>query len=222
MAEIRITLPAGFASNANILALGGELKSSICRIANGQGIISEVIGDLEQEVVYRHFTTQVDAAFSDSTPDLLVIDKHPDYLSSQHGLDLARQHDIPVTSVQHHYAHIAAVMADNGLPRCTKPVLGIALDGLGFGDDGTIWGGEILLADYHGFERLACFQPVAMIGGGAATHEPWRNTLAHLLPVWDQVEKQFSDTGIIQFLNKKPVSLLQMMVDKGVNAPLSS
>ncbi|OIO74942.1 MAG: hypothetical protein AUJ57_01220 [Zetaproteobacteria bacterium CG1_02_53_45] len=215
-------MPEGFASNANVLALGGELKSSICRIANGKIWISEVMGDLEQELVYRHFTAQVDAAFSDSSPNLLVIDKHPDYLSSQHGLKLAREHDIPVTAVQHHYAHIAAVMADNGLPRGAKAVLGFALDGLGFGDDGTIWGGEILLADYHGFRRLACFQPVAMIGGGAATHEPWRNTLAHLLPVWEQVNRAFADTDILQLLNTKPVAMLQTMVDKGLNAPLTS
>ncbi len=217
-----LPLPEGFDNISNILALGGELKSTICQLREGQVRISEVLGDLEQQAIYRHFLKQVDAVFKQTKPRQLVIDKHPDYLSSQLGHQFAQTHNIKLTQVQHHYAHIAAVMADNNLPLNSKPVLGFALDGLGFGDDGTIWGGEILLADYYDFQRLACFQPVAMIGGAAAIQQPWRNTLAHLLPMWDQVQSRFSNTDIIKFLNEKPISTLQTMVNKGLNAPLTS
>ena len=219
---IQIDLPDGFEDATRTLALGGELKSTVCLLSGGRAQLTEAIGDLEQEDIYRHFIGQVESQFKSSLPVQLVIDRHPDYLSSQWGEKLALQHKIKLIAVQHHYAHIAAVMADNALPLNTKPVLGFALDGLGFGDDGTIWGGEILLADYHGFQRLACFQPVAMIGGAAAVHEPWRNTMAHLLPLWDRVSDQFSDVDIVQFLQSKPVGTLQSMVAKGVNAPLAS
>ncbi|NWF39643.1 carbamoyltransferase HypF [Mariprofundus sp. NF] len=219
---IQIDLPDGFEDATRTLALGGELKSTVCLLSGGRAQLTEAIGDLEQEDIYRHFIGQVESQFKSSLPVQLVIDRHPDYLSSQWGEKLALQHEIKLIAVQHHYAHIAAVMADNALPLNTKPVLGFALDGLGFGDDGSIWGGEILLADYHGFQRLACFQPVAMIGGAAAIHEPWRNTMAHLLPLWGRVSDQFSDVDIVQFLQSKPVGTLQSMVAKGVNAPLAS
>jgi len=219
---IQIDLPGDFEGAAATLALGGELKSSICLIRDGRAQLTEAIGDLEQEDIYRHFIGQVERQFEGVLPAQLVIDRHPDYLSSQWGEKLAAKHHIKLTAVQHHYAHIAAVMADNTLPIATKPILGFALDGLGFGDDGTIWGGEILLADYLGFQRLACFQPIAMLGGAAAIHEPWRNTMAHLMPLWHQVSDQFIDVDIVRFLQSKPVGILQSMVAKGVNVPLAS
>lgn len=220
--SLSIKLPPGFEQADNILALGGELKNTLCSIHHGTAVITASMGDLEQEAVYRHFNEQVTTLFQQDSPQHLVIDKHPDYLSSQKGETLASIHGSKLTSIQHHHAHIAAVMVDNGLALDSAPLLGIALDGLGFGDDGTIWGGEILLADYHHSQRVACFAPVAMIGGAAAIQQPWRNTLAHLLPIWDQVQQGFAHTDIIQFLNSKPITLMQSMVDQAMNAPLAS
>ncbi|GAV20515.1 hydrogenase maturation protein HypF [Mariprofundus micogutta] len=220
--SMHIDLPAGFEASAPLLALGGELKSSLCLLRDGRAQMSEAIGDLEQEHVYRSFITQLDALFALSTPAQLVIDKHPDYLSSQWGEKRAQKFNIGLTAVQHHHAHITSVMADSGLQADAKPLLGIALDGLGFGDDGSLWGGEILLADYRTCERLACLQPAAMIGGAVASREPWRNTLAHLLPIWDQVCDHYSDVDMVQFLQNKPLPMLQSMLDKGLNAPLAS
>jgi len=219
-----VTLPAGFEAAVETLALGGELKSSICLIHDGVAQLSEAAGDLEQEEVYRHFCASVEHILADPAcnPEQFVIDRHPDYLSTKYGQQLAARTGLPLHPVQHHYAHIAAVMADNGLPLDTKPLLGIALDGLGFGADGSIWGGEFLLADYQGFQRVGHFQPVAMIGGAAAIHEPWRNTLAQLLPVWDEANSTFADTDIMQFLNNKPVAIMQSMLASGLNAPLAS
>ncbi|HKI61172.1 MAG TPA: hypothetical protein VKA31_02660 [Mariprofundaceae bacterium] len=221
---ISVDLPSGFKVAAQTLALGGELKSSICLIRSGTAHLSESIGDLEQEAAYRHFCASLESLLAepDCKPKQVAIDRHPDYLSSKYGQHLATEMNLPVKKIQHHYAHIASVMADNGLPPDTRPVLGIALDGLGFGEDGTLWGGEILRADYRGFQRLGHFQPVAMIGGAAAIHEPWRNTLAHLLPIWDRVTENFADTDIVRFLLQKPVSTMQRMVDSGMNAPLAS
>ena len=106
----------------------------------------------------------------------------------------------------------------------TRPVLGIVLDGLGFGEDGTFWGGEFLQAGYTGFRRLACFQPVHMPGGSHAMREPWRNTLAHLLCAfgWEEVQQRHADLDIVRFLETKPLAGFQTMIGKGLNSPLAS
>jgi hydrogenase maturation protein HypF len=110
--------------------------------------------------------------------------------------------------VQHHHAHIAACLAENGRPLAAPPVLGIVLDGLGWGDDGTIWGGEFLLTDYRSARRMAAFQPVAMPGGTAAVREPWRNLYAHL------------KAAGLQPKASHPV--LDAMIHNGVNTPMAS
>ncbi|MHC5720172.1 MAG: Kae1-like domain-containing protein, partial [Nostoc sp.] len=138
-----------------------------------------------------------------------AIDKHPEYLSSKLGKELAETNQIKIYPIQHHHAHIAACMAENGIPLNSPPVLGIALDGLGYGDDGTLWGGEFLLADYRKFQRLATFKPVAMIGGEQAIYQPWRNTYAQLIAakLWDNCQQQYADLEIVKFLNKKKLKL---------------
>ena len=110
--------------------------------------------------------------------------------------------------MQHHHAHVAACLAENGRPLDAPPVLGIVLDGLGWGDDGTIWGGEFLLADYRGSRRVGTFKPVAMPGGAAAVREPWRNLYAHLMAAGLKPDK--------------PRALLDAMIRNDVNAPLAS
>ena len=101
-------------------------------------------------------------------PEAVAIDLHPDYLPSKLGRERAAASGLRLIEVQHHHAHIAACMAENGLGLHAAPVLGVALDGLGYGADGTLWGGEFLLADYARYQRLACFKPVAMPGGARA------------------------------------------------------
>jgi len=103
-------------------------------------------------------------------------------------------------------------------------VLGIAIDGLGFGDDGTIWGGEFLLADYRSYRRIATFKPVAMVGGVQAIREPWRNTYAHLVagPGWSQFVEKFSALELYRYLNTKPLPTINRMLETGLNVPLAS
>jgi hydrogenase maturation protein HypF len=125
---------------------------------------------------------------------------------------------------QHHHAHIAACMAENGVPLNAAPVLGIALDGIGYGADGILWGGEFMLADYHDFQRLGTFKPVALLGGDAAAREPWRNTYAHLMAEmgWPAFAMNYSELGLFSFLDKQPRTLLDGMLEKAINAPLAS
>ena len=136
-------------------------------LKNGQAILSQHIGDLEEAATYEDYQAQLEhyRKLFDHQPKCLVIDKHPEYLSSKLGMECSEQQAIPLETVQHHHAHIAACLAENNIPLSQTTVLGIALDGLGFGEDKTLWGGEFLLADYTGFERLGTFKPVAMLGG---------------------------------------------------------
>lgn len=221
-----IRLPRGFESSGSILAMGGELKSTFCLLQAGQARLSPHIGDLEEATTlrdYRHALTLYRRLF-DFRPTRVVVDGHPDYHSTALGQALARDEAIPLDSVQHHHAHIAACLADNDIPLDAGPILGVALDGLGLGEDGTLWGGEFLRADYTGFERLAHFQPVPLPGGVQAMREPWRNTFAqiHHALGWERVNSDYAGLDIVRFLDGKPLASLKVMVDRGLNSPMSS
>jgi len=220
-----ILLHKSFASACSILAMGGELKNTFCQLSNGQAIVSQHLGDLENSEThsdYRHTLAFYEQIFAFKA-DMIAVDKHPDYFSTRLGQELSQTSAIPLLHTQHHHAHIAAVLAEHQCPVDTNHVLGIALDGLGFGDDEIIWGGEFLLANYTSFTRLGCFQPVTMPGGAQAIQQPWRNTLAHLHALgWSNIESTFGDTEFIRFLTDKPLPLLHSMIERGVNTPLTS
>lgn len=222
-----IALPAGFEDVPPVLALGGELKSTFCLLRPGQAILSQHLGDLENAAAHQGYRQTLDLYLNlfEYEPTHLVVDAHPEYLSTKLGQDWAERQSLPHTTVQHHHAHIAACMADNGLPLDTAPVLGIALDGLGYGDDGTLWGGECLLADYRQYRRLAHLKPVAMLGGTQAIRQPWRNTYAHLVAAfgsWDTVQKAFPKLDLVRFFKNQPLALLDSMLAQNLNAPLAS
>ncbi|OOZ35791.1 carbamoyltransferase HypF [Solemya velesiana gill symbiont] len=221
-----IELPAGFSKAPPILAMGGELKNTFCLLQEGRAIVSQHMGDLEDAAThhdYRHNLALYQQLFQHA-PRILAVDEHPNYLSTQLGRERATEEGLMLEVVQHHHAHIAACMAEQGVDVGSGPVLGIALDGLGFGEDGSIWGGEFLKADYLGFKRLACFEPVAMIGGAKAMYEPWRNTFAHLENAlgWERVAEDFGQLELVQFLGQQPVSNMQTMMQRGLNTPLAS
>jgi hydrogenase maturation protein HypF len=205
-----IRLPRGFEDAPQILALGGELKAAFCLVKDGDATLSQHQGDLEQAPAFADFRKNL-ALYQDlfaHHPVAVAVDTHPEYLSSK----LGRAMELPLVEVQHHHAHIASCMTENDWPLDGGKVLGIALDGLGYGEDGTIWGGEFLLADYRGFERLAWLKPVAMPGGAQAIREPWRNLAAHL------------EDGAEPFgpLIGKPLATIAAMIRNGTNAPLAS
>jgi hydrogenase maturation protein HypF len=157
-------------------------------------------------------------------PEIIAIDKHPEYLSSKLGKELVTVNNIKLADIQHHHSHIAACMAENQISLDTKPILGIAFDGLGYGEDGTLWGGEFLLADYQSFQRLATFKPMPMIGGKQAIYQPWRNTYSQLINAfsWQEIQEKYRDLAIIKFLEHKNPKLLNQIIEKGINSPLTS
>ena len=157
-------------------------------------------------------------------PAIIAVDLHPDYLSTKLGRELAEAAGLPLIGVQHHHAHVAACLADNGVPLDAGPVLGVALDGLGYGEDGTIWGGEFLLADYRGYARLAHLRPVPMLGGAQAIREPWRNAYAHLQQAlgWQRFVREHGRLELCAWLQKRPLATLDAMLARGLNCPLSS
>jgi len=221
-----LPLPPGFEAAVPTLALGGELKNSFCLVQDGQAILSQHIGDLANAATYRDYRHNLELyrRLFQHGPERLVIDRHPEYLSSQLGRDWAEREGLPLTVVQHHHAHVAACLADNGWPRDGGLVLGVALDGLGLGSDGELWGGEFLLADYAGYERLGTFKPVALLGAERAMREPWRNLYAHLMAElgWAAFELDFAELELYQYLQQKPRAALDAMLAGGRHAPRAS
>ncbi len=221
-----IALPRGFEDAPDLVAYGGELKSTFCLIKDGSAILSQHQGDLEDVRTFDDYQKNLNlfARMFDHRPKLLAADKHPEYLSTKLAKETAERDQIPLVLTQHHHAHIASSLAENNVPLDAAPVLGVALDGVGYSDDGTIWGGEFLLADYTGYERLGTFKPVAMLGGAQAVREPWRNIYAHLMAEmgWDRFAMNFSALELFAYLSAKPRATLDRMLSQGVNAPLAS
>jgi hydrogenase maturation protein HypF len=176
-----------------VLAAGAELKNTFCITKGRYAIPSQHIGDLENYETLQFFEETLGNLSSvyQAQPALIAHDLHPDYLSTRWALRRAE----PKLAVQHHHAHVASCMAENGL---TEKVFGVAFDGTGFGTDGQVWGGEFLLCDYNGFERCAHLRYVPLPGGDRAARQGWRMAAAHLfdalgpgfrdlaLPCWTQ------------------------------------
>ena len=159
-----INLPSDFENIPQILAMGGELKNTFCLLRDGKAILSQHLGDLANAAVFESYRETLNLYLNlfEHQPKAVAVDKHPEYLSTKLGKQLAVANQIKIYDIQHHHAHIAACMAENQLPLNSKPVLGIALDGLGYGEDNTLWGGEFLLADYRNFIRLATLKPFSL------------------------------------------------------------
>jgi hydrogenase maturation protein HypF len=221
-----VRLATGFEHAGPLLAVGGELKSTFCLLKDGQAILSQHIGDLEDAPTLADYQKALALylALYDHTPETIAVDMHPDYLSSKLGRDRVVTDGCRIEEVQHHHAHIASCLAENAIPLDTRPVLGIVLDGLGLGPDGTLWGGEFLLADYMIFERVGCFPPVAMPGGAQAVRQPWRNTFAHIEAAigWERCKREHAGLELVRYLDTKPLDTLGAMMRKGINSPPSS
>ncbi len=196
-----------------ILACGGELKNTFCLIKNGQAFLSHHIGDLENIEILKSFEDGISHFLKvfDSKINTVVYDLHPEYLSAKFALDYPVNHRI---EVQHHHAHIASCMAENGL---VDPVIGIAFDGSGFGTDGRIWGGEFFVGDYLGFERVAHLENVKMPGGDACIKHPWRMAVSHLVKIfgedWDKANFKFLDK-----INDFELNILIQQINKNINS----
>jgi hydrogenase maturation protein HypF len=162
-----------------ILAVGGQLKATFALGRDRQAFLSHHMGDLDHYDAYQAFVKDV-ALYRELfgiRPQLIAHDAHPDYVSTGYARQLADREGIRLLAVQHHHAHMASCMAENGLD---EPVIGITFDGAGYGPDGAVWGGEFLIGDYQQFRRAAHFRYVGMPGGEQAVREPWRMAVAHL------------------------------------------
>jgi hydrogenase maturation protein HypF len=221
-----IALPAGFEHASGILAVGAELKSTFCLIVDGAAVLSQHQGDLEDAATYADFGHNLDLyeQLFERAPAAIAVDLHPEYLSTKYGRERAEREALPVIEVQHHHAHVASVLAENGVALAAPPVLGIALDGLGYGAGGELWGGEFLLADYHGYRRAGSFKAIPLLGGAQAMREPWRNTYAHLSAAfgWPAFEAQYAELELCAYLAAKPRAALDSMALRSMNAPPAS
>jgi hydrogenase maturation protein HypF len=201
----------------SILACGAELKNTVCLTKGDKAFVSQHIGDLENLATYEFFQKTIAhmQRILEVRPEMIACDLHPDYLSSRWAEE---QTDIPRVSVQHHHAHIASCMAEHQLEGA---VIGLACDGTGYGADGAVWGGEVLVADAAGFERAAHLAYVPMPGSAAAIKEPWRMAVSYLNDAFG-AELYRLDLPVLREAGVDKVRLMVEMAAKGLNSPLTS
>ncbi|SCL29787.1 hydrogenase maturation protein HypF [Micromonospora pallida] len=207
-----VTVPWPF--DRPVLACGAELKNTFCVAKGRRAFVSHHIGDLENYETLCAFTDGI-AHFSrifDVRPEIVAHDLHPEYLSTKYAL---QRDDVELVGVQHHHAHIASCLADNGEP---GPVIGVAFDGLGFGSDGTLWGGELLVADLRGFDRVGHLGAVPMPGGVAAVREPWRMAVAYLDDIYGDA---VPDLAVVR-RHERRWSTVVALARSGTNSPRTS
>ena len=208
-----------------VLACGAELKSTFCLAKENHAFVSHHIGDLENAETLRSFTEGIEhfRRLFGITPEVVAHDLHPEYLSTKYAMELADGRggggavgDVELVGVQHHHAHIASCLADN---QVDGPVIGVAFDGTGYGPDGTIWGGEFLVADLARFERAGHLACVPMPGGAAAIRQPWRMAAAYLDAAY---LGELPDGLAVAGRNQRLWPGVLTIARRGVNSPLTS
>jgi hydrogenase maturation protein HypF len=200
-----------------ILACGGELKNTFCLTRGPYAFVSHHIGDLENLETLTSFEEGIEhfKRLFHIEPKAVAYDLHPDYLSTRYALSIS---DIPRVGVQHHHAHIASGMAENGIE---GDVIGVALDGTGFGLDGTIWGGEFIKASLRDFDRLAHLKIVPMPGSSMAIKEPWRMAMVYLFEAFGE-EADTLRIDLMKRISPQKKDILKRMIGKKINTPLTS
>jgi len=199
----------------SVLAVGAELKSTVCITRSDQACVSQHIGDLKNDEVYSAFCRTIDhlQQVLDVTPEAVAHDLHPDFQSSRHAQAMT---GVPKFAVQHHHAHLASCLAENG---STGPAIGVILDGLGLGSDGSVWGGEFLLGDLCDFHRLGHLAQVGMPGGDAAVREPKRMAFSYLRATYGTTLPKLP---LLQRLSSEEQQTFGQMLERGLNSPLTS
>jgi len=214
-APMPVHLGGSAVGGPDILAVGPELKNTVCLLKEDRAFLSPHIGDLENLQAFEFFTETV-ATLQDileCEPRTIAHDLHPGYFSTRWAKEQISR-GVKLEPVQHHHAHLAAVMAEHGLT--TGPVIGLIMDGTGYGTDGTIWGGEILAGDLTDFTRLGHLDPVPLPGGDAAIRAPWRTAVSYLRHTFgDEIPK-------LPWFADLPVAAVVEMLDKGINSPVTS
>ena len=209
-------VPSSLAIPNQIIALGAELKDTISIYKNGYVVTSQFLGDLDEYLNYKYFQETIDhlSRLFEVKPQIVVSDLHPDFQTTR----FAQKTGLPHFQVQHHFAHVLAPLLEHNIVP-EKKVLGVALDGYGYGDDGQAWGGEFLLADYLSYQRLAHFKYVTLPGGDLASKQPWRMALSYLI---DTFGLDYPHLQIFRDIKKEKLKSLELMIANNINSPLTS
>ena len=214
---VPIFLAEEMSNMPSVLAVGAELKNTVCMTKENRAFLSQHVGDMEnlETLEFFHLTISHLKRILEIDSKVLAHDIHPDYLASKFARE---QKEIPTMAVQHHHAHIVSCLAEN---RVKGPVIGLALDGMGLGSDGKLWGGEILLADLTSFKRVAHLDYVPQPGGDRAVRSPWKMALSYLYKTFGE---DFFNLPIefINTLDRQEAETLIHMIKRGVNSPLTS
>ncbi|HIP97091.1 MAG TPA: carbamoyltransferase HypF [Anaerolineae bacterium] len=203
-----------------ILACGAEIKNTFCLTRDEYAFVSQHIGDMENLETLGHFerTIGLYKHLFRIEPQIVAHDLHPDYLATRYALEKLATCNLQPVTVQHHHAHIAACLADSGWGADDGPVIGVALDGTGYGQDGHIWGGEWLVGDYHGYRRAAHLEYLPLPGGDAATRNPWRIAVSYLYTLLGE----FPQLPFLDGVDAAELDLLRQQLDRRLNCPLTS
>jgi hydrogenase maturation protein HypF len=203
-----------------ILACGAEEKNTFCLTRDNHAFLSQHIGDMDNAETLEHFENTI-ALYKHLfriKPEEIAYDLHPEYRATKYALKYAAENNLKTVGVQHHHAHIAACMAENNIE---TPVIGVSFDGTGYGTDGNLWGGEFLLCDFKGFERLAHLEYIPMPGGAAAIHKPYRMALSYiynLLGTATSIEK----LPILKQIPETEINTIKKQLQLKLNCPLTS
>ncbi len=202
----------------HILACGPEQKNTFALAKNNAVYMSHHIGDMENLEVLKSFEEGINhyQHIFDIQPEIVTYDLHPDYLSTKYAHDYTKVNELKEIGIQHHHAHAVSCMVDN---KINKPVLAIVLDGTGYGSDGTVWGGELLLAEYHQFRRLGHFLKTLLPGGSAAIKNPWQMGISYLYEVFG---RELIDIPFLNNLEKNKVKMIVKILENRFNSPITS
>lgn len=203
-----------------VLALGGELKNTISFSKENYVFPSQYLGDLKSVETLDFLKESIEnlEKIFRVNPEIIACDLHPDYLSTQFAEEIGAKKGLKVVKVQHHHAHIVSCMAENNIK---EKVMGVAYDGTGYGDDGKIWGGEFLLCGLKGYLRVGHLKYCSLPGGDKAIMEPWRMTYSYLYYIYGPKAKTL-DINFIQRMDYDKLSIIEKMIDKNINSPLTS
>jgi len=211
-----------------LLSTGPELKNTFCLTQGRYAFLSHHIGDMENYETLKSFQEGVDhfETLFRIHPKAIVYDLHPNYLATRYALERSERESIPAVGVQHHHAHIAACMAEHGIIG-DHPMIGVSFDGTGYGDDGHIWGGEFLFADYKKYQRFAHLTYVPLPGGDKAIQEPWRIALSwlHYLGLdWEEdlYPVKHASHHLPSYMDISSLEIIRRQISKEINAPLTS
>lgn len=215
-----VKLPEGFESAPCVLALGANLKNTFCLLDPPHATVSQHFGDLNDLDTQQQWQNTLDRWLDiyQLQPTYIAVDAHPHYATQLLAEKYSQQLGIPKVAILHHHAHIAACLVEHGYPLNSPPVIGLALDGLGYGENGELWGGECLLVDYKQCQKLGGLPAVALPGADLAAKEPWRNLVAHLLtfvPDWQNQPE-------ISIMPSTTLQIIAHAIKQHINSPLAS